>query len=119
MIGTLGDAAGKGFEISQVVPKVQGDANAVFVSVRKSQLECPEETGGPSHCRSNESKFSKPSLPFLDADSPFVMKVFEDGKNVTLLLVSEFQSSLRSVQNPSQDFLPLTPPALTFQELFL
>ena len=110
---------GEGFEICQVVLKVQGDAHAVFVCMRESQLECPEEAGGPRHRRSHESKFSEQLLPFLDANSPLVMKVFKYGKKVTLPPVSQFQSFLRHVQDPSQDFLPLTPSTFTFQELLL
>ena len=82
-------------------PKVGGDLHTVLVSVRKSQLEGPKETGGPRDCGSHESEFAEQPLPFLDADSPFVVEVLKYGKNATFLSVSEFQSSLRGVQDPS------------------
>ena len=71
----VGNAVGKSFKICQVGLKVGGDPHAVLVSMRKSQLECPKETKGPWDCGSHESKFSEQLLPFLDANSPFVVEV--------------------------------------------
>ena len=97
----MGDAVGESFEIHQVGLKMGGDPHAVLVSMRESQLECPEETGGPRDCGSHESKFTKQPLPFLDANAPFVVDVLKYGKNATFPSVSEFQSSPRGVQDPS------------------
>ena len=115
----MGNAVGEGFKICQVGLKVGGDLHVVLVSMGESQLECPEETGGPRDCRSHESKFAEQALPFLDANVPFVVEVLKYGEDASFPLVSEFQRSLIGVQDPSSNFLALAPSTFTFQELFL
>ena len=78
----------------------------------------PEEARGPWDSGCHESKFAEQPLPFLDANAPFVA-VIKYGMNATFPSVSEFQSPPRGVQDPSEDFLALTPPAFAFQELLL
>ena len=96
---------------------MQGDAYLVFVGVEKSHLEGTKQASSPRHCRSHESEFPKHSLPFLNANSALVMEVLKDVKDPVLLLLSKLQGSLRCVQDPTQDFLPLAPSSFSFQEL--
>ena len=81
--------------------EVQGDVELVFIGMREPHLEGPRQTSCPRYCGAHKSKFSKHSLPFLDADSVLVMEVLKVVKDLIFTLLGELQDALTSVQYPA------------------
>ena len=83
----------------------------------EAQLEGLKQTGSTGPHGPHEAEFTKHFLSFLNANFAFAMKVLKNGKDPVLLPIGEFQGTLSHVQDPTQDFLPLAPSAISFQEL--